>query len=161
VANSGVIVVSGTSQDLRVPPLSFVNPVGDLVSKVVLSPPIAIETQGVTLRSTVNVDELAVDQDGNVLVRSFVTDVDDAFNSFPSIVQRVLANGEIDTSFGLGGTAVLPSAGDIIFDLESRLVVVGDSLLRFEISLHVYGSEQFPYCDRLALLMGLKPSPRF
>ena len=74
---------------------------------------------------------MAVDQDGNIIVRSSRVL---GMSSLPNLVQRVLPSGEVDTSFGLDGGVLLGNGGfgDIIFDSEGRLVFGDDDLSRFE-----------------------------
>jgi len=134
VTNAGTIVVSVTAVDERVPAVSFLTSSGDLISETILTPPASIGTQGVTLPSFVGTNDLVVDQDGNVLIRSSVSDANFPPVASPSIIQRVLANGEVDTSLGFGGAAIVESVDDLNVDSQNRLIVVSDNLSRVEIA---------------------------
>ena len=134
VAESGTIVVAATSVVDRVPVVSFLTPSGDIISEVVVTPPASIGTQGVTLPSFVAANDLLVDQDGNVLIRSSVTDTNFPPTTSPSIVQRVLASGDVDTNLGFGGAAIITDISDLNVDSQGRLIVVGSTLSRSEIA---------------------------
>jgi len=109
------VVIAFTS-DLEVPSLLVLNPGGDLIAETLLTPNSEIANAGSTTPNTsvISASDLAIDQNGNIVVRSSRSF---GFVERPSIIQ-----------------VALPSANDIVFDLNNRLVVGGEDLLRFELS---------------------------
>ena len=78
---------------------------------------------------------LAVDSSGNIALTSSRVLTGPAGIDLPNIIQRILPSGELDTDFGLDGSAVLSEldgTADLIFDSEDRLVIAGEDLARFE-----------------------------
>ena len=117
--------------DTSTPALTLLGPDGELLlSDVPLSVnPELLSSGGPS--PFVSPSSVAVDQDGNIIVRSSRVL---GMSSLPNLVQRVLPLGEVDTSFGLDGGVLLGNGGfgDIIFDSEGRLVFGDDDLSRFE-----------------------------
>jgi len=137
IAPSGVIGITATVEDAGtlVPGVTLLDPNGVPFAELVLNPNSEV---GLASGSSAFPDELAVDEFGNFLVSFEVSAVDSPspFDDDITVVQRILPTGEIDTAFGVGGTAIVgssPGIGDLVFDSQNRLVVGGLDLNRFVI----------------------------
>ena len=127
LGSSGVVIAASTGEN---PTVLFLDTAGTVTNEVLLVPSETIETQGVLLAGELRANDLAIDEFGNVLVLS---EIFTSPSGLQSIVQRILANGQIDIDFGSLGVDVT-RAGDIAFDSEGRLIVAGRDLFRLFIA---------------------------
>ena len=118
---------------------------------LLLDPDDSIASQGVDtdpmfgfLNLTAN--GLAIDESDNILVASSADSTDPDSDSDLAIFQRVLSSGQLDTSFGIGGTSVLTSQGgvtDLVFDSNNDLII--GSLSPFLFSSSTGGVERLTF----------------
>ena len=127
LGSSGVVIGANTVEN---PTVLFLDAAGTVTNEVLLVPSETIAAQGVLLAGELQVDGLAIDEYGNVLVLS---EIFTSPSGPQSIVQRVLANGQVDVGFGSLGVDVT-RGGDIAFDSEGRLIVAGTDLFRLFIA---------------------------
>lgn len=128
---SGGAAIAFTS-DADVTTLLLLDSAGDQFAETPLVIASEILLDGAASTPFTSLSDLAVDQAGNIVVTTFRTP--GGFTSLPNVIQRVLPSGEVDTGFGVDGSAILGFTGatDIIFDSEDRLVVVGADRTRFD-----------------------------
>ncbi len=123
---SGVVIAANSSEN---PTVLFLDDAGTVTNEVLLVPSETIESQEVLLAGELRADDLVIDEFGNVLV---VSEIFTNPSGPQGIVQRVLADGQVDIGFGSLGVDVT-RAGEIALDSEGRLIVAGRDLFRLNI----------------------------